>query len=97
MRIPVGRVATYGQIARLARLPHHARQVGHALGQLLDDGAIPWHRVLSARGTISRRSDPACEALQRALLEAEGVVFDQSGRISLARFQWTPGRARAAP
>lgn len=107
-RIPKGRVATYGQIAELAGLGGHARQVGYALyglgqsGELarLDDieitSRVPWHRVVNARGEISERSDPDPHKipLQRVLLEEEGVVFDLKGRLSLERFRWTP-RMRA--
>ena len=94
MRIPRGRVATYGQVARLAGLPRHHRQVGRALGHLLDDGLVPWHRVVDASGRISPRSeDGTTEARQRRLLENEGVVFDESGRVPLARFRWARGAA----
>jgi methylated-DNA-protein-cysteine methyltransferase related protein len=86
--IPPGRVATYGQIARLARLPGYARQVGYALHALEDNHEVPWQRVINARGEISTRSEPFCEDRQRLLLEREGVVFDAKGRISLALFQW---------
>jgi len=82
-RIPSGRVATYGEVAALAGRPGRARQVGYALAALRD-ASLPWHRVLNARGEVSRRSDPACEALQRQLLEREGVGFDAAGRVSLA-------------
>ena len=57
-RIPEGRVATYGQVAALADLPGHARQVGYALHALPEGGNVPWHRVINARGAISLRSDP---------------------------------------
>jgi methylated-DNA-protein-cysteine methyltransferase-like protein len=88
--IPPGRVATYGQIARLAGMNGQARLVGYALSSLRD-GAIPWHRVINARGEISPRSDgsPADE-IQRLRLEAEGIVFDSHGRIPLSRYQWHP-------
>lgn len=89
MRIPRGRVATYGQVARVAGMPGHHRQVGRALGCLIDDGLVPWHRVVAADGRISRRSeDGAVERLQRELLEGEGVAFDARGRVPLDRFRW---------
>jgi methylated-DNA-protein-cysteine methyltransferase-like protein len=89
MRIPRGRVATYGQIARVAGLPRHHRQVGHALRELIDDGLIPWHRVVGAGGAISVRSvDGFAETVQRERLAEEGVAFDGRGRVPLARFQW---------
>lgn len=91
-RIPEGSVATYGQIAGLAGFPRHARQVGYALAALReqDNPDVPWHRVINAGGTISSRSEPGYEDYQRILLEEEGVVFDNGGRVSLARFQWQP-------
>jgi len=89
-RIPKGRVATYGQIARLAGAPRRARQVGYALAALRDHDPVPWHRVVNARGKISPRSEPGYEEYQRILLEKEGVLFDEKGCISLARFQWRP-------
>lgn len=89
-RIPRGRVATYGQVARLAGLEGHARQVGYALFALPEGSDVPWHRVINARGEVSARAEPGWEAVQRSLLEAEGVCFDDRQRIALARFRWRP-------
>ena len=94
-RVPRGRVATYGQVAELARIPRRARQVGYALHALRFESPVPWQRVVNASGRISPRSEPGADRLQRQLLEAEGVRFDGAGRIALARFQWRP-RARKA-
>lgn len=88
--IPCGYVATYGQIARLAGLPRHARQVGYALHALPAGSDVPWHRVVNAGGGISRRAEPYGGQVQRDLLEQEGIVFNPSGDISLPRFQWKP-------
>lgn len=88
-RVPKGRVATYGQVAALAGLPGHARQVGYALHASAGDD-VPWHRVINGKGEISRRSEPGPEPLQRVMLEDEGVVFDTRGRVDLKRFQWNP-------
>jgi len=85
-RIPRGRVATYGQVARLAGLGGHARVVGYALSAC--DEEIPWHRVINARGEISSRSDPFYERRQRDLLADEGVTFDRRGRTALDRYRW---------
>jgi len=90
--VPRGRLATYGQIAKLAGLPGHARQVGYALHALPDDLAIPWHRVINAQGRVSPRGDPGWDHVQRQLLEREGVQFDGSGRVDLARYRWKPRR-----
>lgn len=87
-RIPVGRVATYGQIASLCGHPRHARQVGYALAALPFNTAVPWHRVVNANGGISLRRQPGAGAYQRTLLEDEGIVFTLDCRIDLLRYQW---------
>ena len=89
-RIPNGCVATYGQVAALAGLAGHARQVGYALSALSDDRRVPWHRVINAKGEISQRSTPGCEPEQRTLLEREGVAFDERGRVALKTYGWKP-------
>ncbi|HEX5758813.1 MAG TPA: MGMT family protein [Thermoanaerobaculia bacterium] len=90
-RIPEGRVATYGQVAALAGIPGHAREVGYALHALPDGADAPWQRVLNARGEVSPRSGAGwAEGYQRHLLEEEGVAFDPRGRVDLARFRWEP-------
>ena len=97
-RIPCGRVATYGQVAELAGLKGHARQVGYALHALPDEISLPWQRVVNAQGEVSARSDGSPMAgVQRALLEAEGVRFDARGRISLPRFRWRPRSGTLGP
>jgi methylated-DNA-protein-cysteine methyltransferase-like protein len=92
-RIPYGRVATYGQVAELAGLPGHARQVGYALHALRSSTAVPWHRVINASGGISLRAVPGVELTQRQLLEQEGVGFDLRDRVRLSAVRWRP-RAR---
>jgi len=73
----------------MAGLPGRARQVGYALAALPEGSDVPWHRVLNARGEVSPRSGGAPHArIQRALLEEEGVRFDEGGRIDLARYRW---------
>lgn len=96
-RIPRGRVATYGQIAALAGFPGQPRQVGYALHALPNARSIPWHRVVNAKGEISKRSDPwsECENVQRSRLKCEGIEIESNGRISLSRFRWRPRSSRA--
>jgi methylated-DNA-protein-cysteine methyltransferase related protein len=89
-RIPRGRVATYGQIAELARIGRQPRLVGYALAALPDGTTVPWHRVVNAQGRISPRGTPGWDRLQRALLEREGVAFDARDRLDLARVRWQP-------
>ena len=84
-RIPAGKVAAYGQIARWLGWPRGARTVGWALRALKPGHDVPWQRVVNAQGRISLTDG----ARQRALLEAEGVVFDENGRIDLEIYGWT--------
>ncbi|MFQ5604334.1 MAG: MGMT family protein [bacterium] len=86
-RIPKGKVATYGQIAALAGKPGAARVTGWVLHALPADSDTPWHRVLNASGKSSL-PQKMNRQLQRALLSAEGVIFDQQGRVDLNKFQW---------
>jgi methylated-DNA-protein-cysteine methyltransferase-like protein len=89
-QIPSGRVATYGQVAALAGLPGHARQVGQALRDTPEGLELPWQRVINAKGEVSPRGIGLEAGLQRHLLQEEGVVFDSHGRIDLDRFGWDP-------
>jgi methylated-DNA-protein-cysteine methyltransferase-like protein len=102
-RIPRGRVATYGQVARMAGLPGAARTVGWALGALPDGSwiggrAIPWHRVINAAGRISPRArDAGGESGRQARrLAGEGVLVSRAGRIDLGRFGWDGAQAGAS-
>jgi methylated-DNA-protein-cysteine methyltransferase-like protein len=85
--VPRGRVATYGQIARMLEQPHAARTVGWAMRALPEGSDVPWHRVVNAAGRISLRGSEGV-AEQRRLLEAEGVSFGHNGRIDLYCFGW---------
>jgi methylated-DNA-protein-cysteine methyltransferase related protein len=88
-RIPSGRVTTYGNVARVAGLPGHARQVGYALAALPSGTTVPWHRVINAQGRLSlERAGSSSGTTQRIRLVAEGIAVDASGRVSLARFGW---------
>ncbi len=90
LRIPPGRVATYGQVAALAGLPGHARQVGQALREAPEGLELPWQRVINAKGEVSPRGIGFDAGMQRHLLQEEGVVFDDRGRIDLDRYGWDP-------
>jgi methylated-DNA-protein-cysteine methyltransferase-like protein len=83
--IPRGRVATYGQLARLLGVPRGARAVGWALRALRSarERRVPWHRVVGAGGRISPRAG-AGPLLQRRRLREEGVTF-RKGRVDLRR------------
>jgi len=87
-RIPRGRVMNYGQIAGLVRHPLSARAVGWAMQQCPQE--IPWQRVVNAQGGISTENLTDPPGLQRLLLEGEGVHFHGSGKLSMARYRWSP-------
>ena len=89
-QIPKGKIAIYGQIAKLAGIPGRPRRVGYALRILPDDIDIPWHRVINAKGEISPRGEMGFAELQQNLLKKESIQFDSNGKISLVRFQWQP-------
>ena len=88
-RIPAGRVATYGQVARLAGMPRCARTVGYAMAGC-QDPSIPCHRVVDRLGGTKAAFDVHAPGTQQALLEAEGVVFRLDGTVDLERCQWDP-------
>ena len=79
-QVPPGRVATYGQIARLAGMPRCARTVGYALAACTDI-EVPCHRVAF---------DTFAPGTQRALLEAEGIPFRPDGTVDLEQCLWRP-------
>ena len=87
--IPVGTVATYGQIARLAGMPRCARTVGYAMAGCTDP-TVPCHRVVDRFGGTKACFDTFAPGTQRVLLEMEGVVFTPEGRVDLERCQWNP-------
>ncbi|MGQ9584737.1 MAG: MGMT family protein [Anaerolineae bacterium] len=87
-RIPKGRVATYGQIARMLGMPRGARTVGWAMHSLPEGSGVPWYRVLSAPGRIPRIRAGETMGLQKALLEEEGVTVGPEGTVDLNCFGW---------
>ena len=86
-QIPAGKVATYGQIAKIEGHAT-ARMVGYAMAALSSDKDVPWQRVINARGEISERSGGGGTSRQRARLDAEGVFFNARGRVDFARAAW---------
>ncbi|GAX44079.1 putative methyltransferase [Tolypothrix sp. NIES-4075] len=91
-QIPIGRVATYGQIADLAHLYGKARLIGYALYQVdISLSDIPWHRVINAKGEISHSMQRnGTDYKQRSLLEEEGIKFNPEGKINLREYLWQP-------
>lgn len=87
-KIPKGKVSTYGDVARLSGLPGHARLAGYAMYNLPDGSEVPWHRVVNAKGMISIPPKRSSSALQKRLLQLEGIVF-RAGKIELKEFRWS--------
>jgi len=85
--IPAGKVATYGQIAKLCGYPNHARYVGATLKQLPDDSELPWYRVVNAKGEIAFPVGSAAFLRQKSLLENEAVQFE-GNKINLSKYLW---------
>ena len=81
--IPEGRVATYGQIARLTGRDRNARLVGRILSMSEFYGDYPCHRVVNHAG----RTAPGFWD-QRRLLEEEGVEFRTNGCVDLKKYRW---------
>ena len=100
-QVPLGKVATYGQVARIAGRCS-AQMVGFAMSALRsrpDDADVPWQRVINSQGRISPHGLGMGGSMQRILLEEEGVLFNSQGVIDLERFGWdgvltTPVRDR---
>lgn len=98
--IPRGRVATYGQIARMAGLRSGARTVGWAMravpdGLRIGGRPVPWHRVINAAGRISPRRDPSEDTARQAIrLRRENIEVSPEGAIDLERYRWGGRRLR---
>ena len=85
--IPYGKVATYGQIAKMAGLPKHARLVGRVLQQV-EDKPLPWHRVINSQGKVSTTNlDEHGENRKLKLLKNEGILLENH-KIKLKDYQW---------
>lgn len=83
--IPAGRVMTYGQVAKVAGKPRAARQVSWVLHSMSQKHKLPWHRVINSKGEISLKGSE-----QRELLELEGVHFNETGKVNLDIYLWSP-------
>ena len=99
-KIPRGRVATYGQVAELAGIPSGGRIAAAALKTSVPSDQLPWQRVIGKAGKTRGRiaiHDPVGAAIQRGILEDEGVDIGETGLIALDVFGWlTAGSSRVA-
>ena len=88
-QIPVGRVATYGQVALVAGA-NSARRVGRAMATLPMGSDVPWHRIINSHGKIAIRRHGGPDPEQKRRLRIEGVPLDRQGRVDLPAVAW-PG------
>lgn len=95
-RVPRGRVISYGRVATALGYPGKAREVGWALATSPEGLQLPAQRVIRVDGRMAGGSAFGSPAVQRALLEAEGVRFDADGRVLLRRHLWPPEAIAAA-
>jgi methylated-DNA-protein-cysteine methyltransferase related protein len=86
-QIPAGKVASYGQIARIVG-NCTPRMVGYAMAAETGEHDVPWHRVINAQGKISLRADGGGAQEQRARLEQEGIAFDSQQRVNWLTVGW---------
>ena len=87
-QIPYGRVASYGQIARLAGIPKHSRLVGYVLKHMDADSSLPWYRVINSQGKISlSKLNDQGQNIQAQLLLAEGILVI-GNNVKMKEFQW---------
>lgn len=86
--IPKGKVATYGQIARIAGKEHASRGVSWILHSCSKTHKLPWQRVLNSKGQISFSVMTRNHVRQKNLLKAEGIIFAENGQIDMTKFQW---------
>ena len=82
-QIPVGKVVSYGQIARMLDRPRAAREVGWAMRCCPED--LPWQRVVKADGSIA---GGMFADIRRAILESENITFLPDGRVDIESCRW---------
>lgn len=87
-QIPKGKVATYGQIAKILGSPKKSKVVGWALHKNPYYGKVPCHRVVDRNGSLSGSFAFGGELMQKKLLEDEGIIIDKNGKINLEKYQW---------
>ncbi len=89
-QIPQGRVMTYGQIAALCGAAWAAWEVG----QIAHTGPVdlPWHRVVNKQGGLAAGWPNGGRAAHQALVEAEGMIVDEDGKVNVAEILWNPNQ-----
>src|SRR6266851_6140527 len=91
---PVGRVTTYGWLAKVVGYPRGARMVGWIMNEA--SPGVPAQRVINSKGELSGSWAFGSPERMRLLLESEGIVFSDEGRVDLKRYGWDPSRDLSA-
>lgn len=86
--IPKGKVATYGQIARILHSPHASRAVGYALHVNPYFGVVPCHRVVNRYGRLAPSFAFGGQNTQKEMLEREGVAVNEQYLVDLTVYGW---------
>ncbi|MBI2022625.1 MGMT family protein [Candidatus Daviesbacteria bacterium] len=87
--IPHGKVTNYGTVATLAGAPRRAREVGYILHTFTKKYNLPWQRVINRDGYLSiRGGDVNMKALQKKLLEEEGIEVSKDFMVDLDKYGW---------
>src|SRR5256885_6015994 len=87
---PVGRVTTYGALAKAIGYPRGARMVGWIMNESPE--GVPAQRVINSKGELSGSRAFGRPGVMRHLLEQEGIIFSTDGRVDLKRYGWDPTR-----
>ena len=87
---PTGRVTTYGWLAKAVGYPRGARMIGWFMNESPE--GVPAQRVINSKGELSGSWAFGSPELMRQLLESEGIVFSEDGRVDLKRYGWDPAR-----
>jgi len=87
---PAGRVTTYGALAKAVGYPRGARMVGWIMNETPE--GVPAQRVINSKGELSGSWAFGSPDLMRQLLENEGIIFSEDGRVDLKRYGWEPMR-----
>lgn len=87
---PVGRVTTYGWLAKVVGYPRGARMVGWLMNEA--SPGVPAQRVINSKGELSGSWAFGSPDRMRLLLESEGIIFSDEGRVDLKRYGWDPSR-----
>jgi len=89
---PKSKVTTYGWIGAALGYPRGARMIGWIMNETPKGGDVPAHRVINSKGELSGSWAFGERGRMRALLEAEGITFDEQGRVNMKRYGWNPAR-----